>query len=131
MENIKKIGRNYKSVGVIEIITLSILIISTISFFVFGFLIIIDLVSPNMEYYLIIHLIFLLKIVSVIKFIFMIQLSLTGLSIFIHLITNTNHRILLVGIDYWNFIRGKKLHSVEVLEFYTSNVENFANKIRI
>lgn len=134
MENIKKIGGNYKSIGVIEITTLVVLIISIISFFAFGFLIIIDLISPNMEYYLTVHYTLLLKVVDVIKFIFMIQLSLTGLSIFIHACLsvtekNSEHRILLAGIDYWNFIRGKKLHSIEILEFYTPNIENFADKI--
>jgi hypothetical protein len=59
--------------------------------------------------------------------VFLIQIIIMSISMIIHTIQTArgiDHELLIVGIDFWNFIKGKKLHSIKILQKQFSKLKH-------
>jgi len=105
-----------ETIGLVEIISLIVMyFLGTMLFFAI-FLIVTDLTSQDPVYWINQHLIYGIIAMNMIFKVIILQVFIFSLSLLYKLFVNPDHKILIVGIDYINFIRGKEMHSMKFLE---------------
>ena len=125
-----QIGKKFKSYGIMEITTfISIIaIITTLTVIILSFVVtIIATTDMQAMYYMAIYMNFVKSIIIFIIFIISIQITLTSISVINHAFfvkDKKKHRILLVGIDYYNFLTGKQMHCIKILKVQILKIAN-------
>ena len=105
-----------ETIGLVEIISLIVMFsLGTILFSAIVF-IATDLTSQDPVYWINQHLIYGIIAMNMIFKVIILQVFIFSLSLLYKLFVNPDHKILIVGIDYINFIRGKEMHSMKFLE---------------
>jgi len=113
-------NKNWKSNGIIEIISLITILIVIFKLFLFISAITLiyfipdvsipqsNIIPQSIE-----------NIYQSIKYLINIQIGLTSISLIIHKLDKNfgsgEHKILLVGTDYYDLLRGKELHSLKII----------------